>query len=231
MEFHDRIKEARTNAGLSQVAVCEYFKNKGYDVKAYSISNWENGRRSPSVKELAVLCDCYKVSDVAFLLTGKPMRQQTDKVFSGLNRNGKTHAMKYINLLKDDPLFTDEPSVYKARVYRLYDIPVSAGTGEYLDSDNYEEITADDLVPEETDYAVRVSGNSMEPKFYDGQILFIKEQQTLEKGEIGIFALNGEAFVKKFNGNTLVSLNPKYKPIQINDWDDMRIYGKVIGAN
>lgn len=232
MDFHERLKEARINAGLSQTQASEYLVSKGIDIKPYSVSRWESGSRTLGLDIFVILCECYKVRDIGYVLLGrKSTHLRADSLLDGLNRSGKAHALNYINLLKDDPLFTDEPIVHESRVYRLYNIPVSAGSGVYLDSDDYEEITADDLVPDETDYAVRVSGNSMEPKFYDGQILFIKEQQTLEEGEIGIFALNNESYVKRLVKNTLESLNPRYKPIVINESDDIRIFGKVIGAN
>ena len=223
MKFFERIKQARIDANLTQTDVAEYFSKLGFSVKPYAISSWETGKHKPDLEQFAVLCKLYN-TDAMYLLTGKK-NQSPDPLLLGLNQKGRAHALNYLNMLKSDPLFTQEDEIREIRTYRLYDIPV------YLDSDNYEEITADDLIPDGTDYAVRVSGDSMEPKFYNGQILFIKEQQTLNDGEIGIFALNGESYVKKLLGGTLVSLNPKYKPIKLYESDDFRIFGKVIGVN
>lgn len=229
MKFFERIKKARTDARLTQADVSKFFSRLGYSVKPYAISSWETGKHKPDLEQFAVLCKAYK-ADPMYLLTGKNFHNQ-ESLLDGLNKKGRTHALNYLNLLKSDPVFTEEPEIRQFRTIRLYDLPVSAGTGMYLDSDNYEEITVDDLIPDNTDYAVRVSGDSMEPMFYEGQILFIKEQQALNDGEIGIFLLNGEAYVKKLFGGTLVSLNPKYKPIRLRESDDFRIFGKVIGAN
>jgi len=229
MKFFERIKQARTDANLTQADVSEYFSKLGYSVKPYAISSWETGKHKPDLEQFAVLCNVYK-ADAMYLLTGKN-GQNHESLFYGLNQKGRIHALNYLNLLKSDPFFTEEEGIREVRTFRLYDISVSAGTGMYLDSDNYEEMTADDLIPDGTDYAVRVSGDSMEPKFYDGQILFIKEQGTLNDGEIGIFTLNGEAYVKKLLGGTLVSLNPKYEPIKLRESDAFHVFGKVIGAN
>ena len=53
----------------------------------------------------------------------------------------------------------------------------------------------------------------MEPLYLDGQIIWIHKQDTLEEGEIGIFFLDGEAYVKKYHqtdsGIQLISLNSK----------------------
>lgn len=115
------------------------------------------------------------------------------------------------------------------RALRLYDLPVSAGVGNYLDQSSYEIIEVDELVPSSADYAVRVSGDSMMPRFVDQQIIFIHEQPTLEDGEIGIFHLNDEVYLKKLEKRSLVSLNSKYAPIKILSHDEFRVLGKVVG--
>lgn len=232
MKFFERIKQARTDANLTQTDVSEYFSKLGYLVKPYAISSWETGKHKPDLEQFAVLCKVYN-TDAMYLLTGKNSNNQESLLY-GLNQKGRAHALNYLNLLKSDPFFTEEEEireVTKVRTFRLYDMPVSAGTGSYLDSDKYEEMSADDLIPDGMDYAVRVRGDSMAPKFYDSQVLFIRKQETLKDGEIGIFALNGEAYVKKLLGGKLVSINPKYKPIILRESDDFRVFGKVIGAN
>ena len=115
------------------------------------------------------------------------------------------------------------------RLLRLYDIPVSAGLGSYLDSSDYEMVEVDSLVPDSADYAVRVSGDSMVPRFVDRQIVFIHAQPTLDEGEIGIFCLNSDTYLKRFERGRLISLNPAYDPIQIQDYDDFKVFGKVVG--
>lgn len=115
------------------------------------------------------------------------------------------------------------------RHIRLYDIPVSAGPGNFLDASDYELIEIDNLVPIIADYAIRVSGDSMMPRFVDKQVVFIQEQEALEAGEIGVFFLNNEVFLKKLGKNQLLSLNPTYKPIDISENDTIKVLGKVVG--
>jgi len=231
VKFFERIKQARIDANLTQIDVSQLFSKFGHSVKPYAISSWETGKHKPDLKQFAVLCKIYK-ADAMYLLTGK--NDNCESILYGLNQKGRAHVTKYIDLLKSDSIFTQDPEVKEVKqareinTFRLYDIPVSAGTGMYLDSDNYEEITADELIPKNIDYAVRVSGDSMEPKFSDGQIIFIRKQETLNDGEIGIFSLNGEAYVKQLFSGTLVSINPKYKPIQLFESDNFRVFGKVI---
>ena len=102
---------------------------------------------------------------------------------------------------------------FPRRKFNLFDLPVSAGTGQFLDSDRFSEIEVGDEVAANADFGVRVAGDSMEPLYLDGQIIWIHKQDTLEEGEIGIFFLDGEAYVKKYHqtdsGIQLISLNSK----------------------
>lgn len=115
------------------------------------------------------------------------------------------------------------------RSLRLYDISVSAGCGNYLTGSDYDVIEVDNTIPNTADYAVRVTGDSMTPRFVDKQIIFVHEQPALDEGEIGIFCLNNEAYLKKVEKGRLVSLNPAYEPIPIRDFDDLKVFGKVVG--
>jgi len=115
------------------------------------------------------------------------------------------------------------------RRIRLYDIPVSAGLGNYLDEGGYETIEVDNAVPNTADYALRVSGDSMMPRFVDQQIIFIQEKPALDQGEIGIFSLNNDVYLKKLGQGCLISLNTAYEPIPIGEYDDIRVFGKVVG--
>ena len=88
------------------------------------------------------------------------------------------------------------------------------------------------ILPEDTTFGVRISGDSMEPEFHDGQIAWVLQQESVANGEIGIFALNGEAYIKKLqndkDGIFLISLNEKYAPIKVGENDRLDIFGKVL---
>lgn len=117
---------------------------------------------------------------------------------------------------------------------RVFDMPSSAGTGLYLDSDDYTTMDFDsDIIPHGADFGVRIRGDSMIPFVNDDDIVFVKSQPELEDGEIGIVVLNGSALCKKYcarDGKVLfVSLNPKYDPIELKEYDDLHYVGKVVG--
>lgn len=112
----------------------------------------------------------------------------------------------------------------------LYELPVSAGVGHYLDGVATETISIP--VTEKTaeaSYALRISGNSMEPKYHDGDVLLVKESDGIEVGELGIFLLDGCGFFKVYGGDRLISLNPEYAPILLKEFSDVQCRGQVVG--
>lgn len=119
------------------------------------------------------------------------------------------------------------------RLLPLYRLAVSAGTGEFLDSAGYDPVEVGEEVSSLADFGVRIAGDSMEPRFVHGQIVWVKRQETLRPGEIGIFLYNGEGFCKRLDTDgrsfVLTSLNRRYDPIRIREGDDFRVFGRVVG--
>lgn len=110
---------------------------------------------------------------------------------------------------------------------------VSAGAGfELGEGDEWYEIEVSDT-PEarKADFALQIKGNSMEPIYFDGDIVLVKEQPSVDLGQIGIFDIEGNGYIKKFGGDRLISLNAEYDDIVFSDYDEDRIhcFGKVIG--
>ena len=116
------------------------------------------------------------------------------------------------------------------RTVKLYDLPVSAGPGEYLDADTAATVSIPVTdATESVDYALRISGNSMEPKFRDGDVLLVQNAESVEVGELGIFILDGNGYFKSFGGDCLISLNPEYGRIMLKDFAEVSCVGRVIG--
>ena len=112
----------------------------------------------------------------------------------------------------------------------VYRLPVSAGPGVYLDDTTTEEISIPDNEKTATsDFALRVSGNSMEPVYHNGDLVLVEDCDSVEVGELGIFVLDGDGFFKKFGGDRLISLNPEYADILIKNFSEAVCCGRVIG--
>lgn len=119
----------------------------------------------------------------------------------------------------------------KARIIKLYDLPVSAGFGIDMFDD---EMAGEDYetLNEDCDFALRISGDSMEPDITNDSIVLIHRQETIQTGETGAFFHNGSVYCKKYGSSegkaALISINAQYRPIIIKDGDDIRCYGKVV---
>lgn len=136
---------------------------------------------------------------------------------------------------KIDPSF--KPESYKEFIVLeppllipYYGHIASAGTGQYVFDDIPPEMIEieKDVDTLQVNFAIGVNGNSMEPTYKDGDTLLVKKQPRINIGEIGIFMVNGEAFVKELGDCVLISHNKEYGDINITD--DTRCIGKVVGV-
>lgn len=111
-------------------------------------------------------------------------------------------------------------------------IPIDA-VEEILD---YEEISPE-MARQGEFFALQVKGDSMEPKFSDGDVVIVRKQEDVDSGDIAIILVNGdEATIKKvqkFDGGiNLVPSNQSY-PVLTYSYKDIeqlpvRVIGKVV---
>ena len=83
-------------------------------------------------------------------------------------------------------------------------------------------------------FALQIKGNSMEPRMYEGDVVIVKKQNTIECGQIAIVLVNGyEATCKKIrisnNGITLIGFNPDFQPITYSAVEIMSLPVQIIG--
>ncbi len=111
-------------------------------------------------------------------------------------------------------------------------IPIDA-VEEILD---YEEIS-EEMARNGEHFALQIKGDSMEPKFSEGDVVIVRKQTTVEDNEIAIVLVNGnDATIKKIKrfdgGITLIPTNPNYDVItytnkQIEELP-VTVLGKVV---
>lgn len=229
MKVNETLQAIRKDRGITQTQVAEFLTEHGVEVTQRAVSKWERGDTQPNTEQFLLLCELYDIRDVISTFKGKPGFLDT------LNMHGQNRVKEYIHLLESDEAFSSNMRKLphsQIRTLPLYELPVSAGTGQFLDSDRYELIDVDESVPLSATFAVRISGDSMTPRYTDNQIIYIKQQQTIDNGECGIFSLNGNAYCKVLAcdaGIKLESLNSKYSPISVGEYDEFRVIGKVVG--
>lgn len=212
---------------LSQRDVAELLCRSGVNVTNQAVCKWENGNSLPNARQFIALCRIYDVRDVLDTFLDIP----SSDIFDELNDNGREKALEYISLLRASGLYT-APKPDATRMLPLYLLGASAGTGQFLDNSDYELVSVGSDVPANANFGVYIAGDSMEPRYKNGQIVWVRQQQVLQNGEIGIFLYQGESYCKKLyrqNGElSLVSINPDYKPIVIEFGEELRVFGKVV---
>ncbi len=79
------------------------------------------------------------------------------------------------------------------------------------------------------DYVISISGDSMEPDFSDGDKVMVSQRMELHHGDVGIFVVDGKAYIKEYGEHELISRNHKRPNIKISEYSNIVCMGKVIG--
>ncbi len=248
MSFGSRLRERREALGLKQSEL-----GKMLGITGAAIGNYENGISSPKADILYQVFDVLKC-DANYLFQDEIKELETDdftvpeikmvKKYRTLDEYGKETVDSVLNIearrckeirvrrqAEDEAaeLEYDLPGPAENLIeIRFYPQRASAGYGEWLDEmDSYTIQVPDTPTTRRADFCVRVAGDSMEPKYFDDDLIFVKEQEEVEVGEFGIWIVDGYAYLKKRGEDTLISLNPDYEDIE--QGEDVRCVGKVIG--
>lgn len=120
----------------------------------------------------------------------------------------------------------EEQVIYLPELYSRF----SAGTGQYSTDSGYEmtQVPRNALTSQATSIAT-ISGDSMEPEYQNGDRVLIKTMPDIELGEIGVWSINNELYIKAKGDRELISLNPDYDNIEIKENDSAYCIGKVLG--
>ena len=230
MTFGETLATCRKARGLSQVELAERLTALGCEVSNQAVSKWEKELTQPNARQVLTLCDVLEVEDIRGEFSGGE-----GGLLAGLNREGRQKVQEYIRLLRESGRFAVRPregEVVALRTLPLYSLAVSAGTGQFLDGEDYEMVEVGAEVPEGSNFGVRVAGDSMEPRFHNGQTVWVRQQRSLMTGEIGIFLYDGNAYLKQLIARdgavALHSLNPRYEDIRVSDALPLRVLGKVL---
>lgn len=190
-----RIEEARKQAGLSLPQFSLLLKQFGVSVSPSGINKWTKGSALPNAYQLVAICQALDIdADVSYFI-GEYMPL--------LNQEG----LEKVRVYRDDLVAsgryrppTKAASIIKYIEKPVSNLPVSAGVGEFLDDSNFEMISFPETsVPEGAEFGIRVSGNSMEPVYHDGQIVWVQKCDHLSVGEVGIFVYDGEGYLKAYS--------------------------------
>ncbi|MEM0695700.1 S24 family peptidase [Staphylococcus aureus] len=249
----ERLKQIMKDRNLRQVDILEKSKpfQKELNIKMSKshLSQYVNGRSSPDQHKLFLLSKTLNVGEAwlmgydvdSYRVPDEERQEETvmskiNNISSQLTPSRQENVLKYAtNQLEEQNNDSDNLVDFNSYIQEKSEVDIygcaSAGIGERLYNEPISKEFVRGYVPAH-DIALKVNGDSMEPLFKNGQIIFIEKSHTIKDGQIGVFIINGDAYVKKVyvedNRLTLVSLNKKYKDLHFYDNESVRLVGKVI---
>ena len=230
----DNIKRLLSAKGLNprQLAIA-------LDFKYTTVNDWVNAKTYPRIDKIEMLANFFNVSKSDLvenkneeMATTSPVQAIYDQLTPPRQAKALTYLEKQLLEQNEEETKINEVSeVIQLYSYNYYDHPASAGTGQYLNDVRVEQIELP--IDVDADFVIPIKGDSMEPDYHDGDLVFIQTSVDLNNGVIGVFNYNGEAYIKQLVIDTeqsyLHSLNPKYKDMPITPETDFRIIGEVVG--
>lgn len=238
MAIKNRIKEARLKNNLTQEQLARLI-----GVAKSTVTGYEKGTSEPNIDTLARIMSVLNI-DANYLWqdeTDFPISVSYDEMeiiekFRNLDSYGRK-AVTYILDVEHERTQTVKeatvPPVQSSTAIKLvnYYHSASAGSGIFiLGNENVDTLKLPDS-PEnkKVDYAITVSGDSMEPDYHDGDIVLVSQKSEMCYGDVGIFIVDGSAYIKEYGEHALISRNPFYGNIAVSEYGNIVCMGKVIG--
>lgn len=230
----NNIRELRKSRGLTLEELSDELNRKYPNTLNFNkgkLSKWENNKEEPKLSSVRIIADYFEVTvdDLVdgvydkniIIIYNKLNPKRKIKVYNFAER--QLEEQNRSNVVNMNDYIEEKMSGY-----------LSAGTGEYLSESVDEEIRIPkSIVPDaEYDLILQVNGDSMEPMFEDHEYIFVKKTTEIRSGQIGVFIIDGESYLKKAyiedNHLRLVSLNTKYEDLMFDDVNDIKVVGTVV---
>lgn len=231
--FAERIRRCRSARGLSQAELAARV-----GVSRNAVAGWETGHSRPDLAAVPLLCGALRISLARFFGVEKPRSEQERRLlelFSSLEEGDReviTWQMEALAQRRQAQRTAEQASRAPRELVTLFrsDLAVAAGFGTALDEARGETIQLlKDWKTARADEVITVSGRSMEPTFFEGDQVLVEHTDQLRPGEIGVFLVDDEGFIKEYQPDGLHSHNPAYGVMTFSEGQRIRCLGRVLG--
>lgn len=241
MKLGDRLVQLRKEKNYTRE---DFAKLLG--ISKYTLRNYELGVTEPGHPFLIKIAELFNTSiDYILGLTEereilhsyelKALEYDHIKKYRSLDDSGKKHIdyeldrecerIQQIEEMKKQLATELSEEIAQVCTYPYLGKIACAGTGFYFDDIPTDTIKAPYV--EGADFIIGVSGESMEPDYHDGEKLYVRKVEYLRNGDVGIFTIGNECFLKELAEDGLISRNKNYDDIPGDE--KVRLIGKVIG--
>jgi len=230
VSYAEIIRSRRKEKGLNQEqlgAMVHVGKN--------AVGAWESGRSRPDLSSVPVICEALGLSLEEFYGIQVTVLEKTRipeefavryKALTDYHRQIVLHEMEALLKLQDTPETVRREMIM---IYRN-DLAACAGPSYNIGESSGEIVWVEKTtLTSQADEIIRISGNSMEPEFHDGDQVLVQHRASIRPGEIGIFTNGDAGYIKVYQRDGLHSLNPVYPTMKFNEGDEVRCIGKVLG--
>ena len=227
-----RVKYYREKKGIEQMALAEML-----GVKSNAISNWEHGRTRPDLDQIPKICKALGIGFYELFGVDDPLRTFTAKEraiiadYRYLNDQNKSVFNAVLDTLAERQRAEECPPITKLIKFQKQ---LAAGFDVSADFDDEGEdiyLYSSEEV-DSADCVFTVSGNSMEPEYYDGDLVLVRSYPgcgKLKPGDVGAFMIGNETYIKEYQKDGLHSYNEDYDTMHFNSDEHVILIGKVMG--
>lgn len=252
MAFIDRLKDARKNAGLTQERLAQRI-----GVAKSTYTGYEKGNSEPNMYVLSKIMEVLKV-DANYLYQDEVKeihdtratpyemehlvkkyrlldpygKEAVDGVLDVESRRCQEERDKQAAILweqREEAEAAEEiaPPITLHQPYAQ--VAAAEGAGAFLLDDGFDEVSVEmNKYTKQADVILKVVGRSMEPVIADGDRVLVRQQPSVRIGEIGVFIVDGQGYLKEYQADRLVSLNPDIDDVLVGDLQSAECYGKFI---
>lgn len=208
-ELRQRIPKVDTAVEIAEALGINPLWLQGYDV-CKDILSLDLGDGQTAVPPIMGHIDAGKTKPFSY----SPAAMDLARDFDTLDSHGQSAVRglmdEELNRMAELDELAQEPE--EPKVIPLYLSPSAAGVASPIFGEEYEDYTLQSGDPQAAMFAVKVQGNSMEPHFPDGSIVFCNKD-PLRDGDVGVFIVDGAGVIKQYHKEGgivyLFSLNRK----------------------
>ena len=239
MTIGQKIKKHRKALKMTQTELGECL-----GVQKNAVSKWETGRvediPTGKIRQMAEIFDVpvdYLMQDDKLTPASDTEQDRLAEILNRLNPEGRRQLMTFARYLAKQPELCEAEPEGEITYIRHYLFPAAAGYASPIEGEEYvlEPRTGD--TPEHADFAVTISGDSMEPYIRDGETVYVQRDATLAEFDVGVFYVDGDVLCKQFcldayRNLHLLSANPAREDanrrIDAGSGSQVVCYGKVL---
>ena len=232
VQYGEIIRQRRTALGMNQAELASQL-----GISRNTVAGWETNHSRPDLGTLPDLCRVLKISLDAFF--GRERKRSAEEahlleVFRALEAGDRESILWQMEALRDRRAAQRREAAPAPlpKVVTLFanELGAAAGFGAALGEAQGEKmVLLADRETERADEVITVCGRSMEPTFQDGDRVLVQHTKELREGEIGIFLVDNEGYIKEYRKDGLHSHNPEYRTMTFHEGQTVRCLGRVIG--